>query len=66
MGHDLGCTDEFCVDPSSLPLDTHSGGPVLGPFQRGRKHMEAMMSVDDLAQQQTIRIVIRTGEQVAQ
>jgi hypothetical protein len=26
---------------------TDSGGPVLGTFQRGRKHMEAVMSVDD-------------------
>jgi hypothetical protein len=29
---------------------TDSGGPVLGTFQRGRKHMEAVMSVDVEAQ----------------
>jgi hypothetical protein len=34
---------------------------VLGTFQRGRKHMEAVMSVDDSEQEHTIR----TGEQGA-
>lgn len=36
-------------------------GPVLGTFQRGRKHMEAVMSVHDSKQEHTIR----TGEQGA-
>lgn len=40
---------------------TDSSGPVLGPFQCGRKHMEALMSVEDSEQEQTIR----TGEQGA-
>jgi hypothetical protein len=40
---------------------TDSGGPVLGTFQRGRKHLEAVMSVDDSKQEHTIR----TGEQGA-
>lgn len=34
---------------------TDSGGPVLGTFQRGRKHMEAVMSVDDSDQGHAIR-----------
>jgi hypothetical protein len=36
-------------------------GPVLGTFQRGRKRMEAVMSVDDSKQEHTIR----AGEQGA-
>jgi hypothetical protein len=36
-------------------------GLVLGTFQRGRKHMEAVMSVDDSKQEHTIR----AGEQGA-
>jgi hypothetical protein len=63
--HNLGCTDEFCGEPSSIPMDTPTSVGLRWDRQARAEHMEAMMSVDDPAQEQMIRAVIRTGEQVA-
>jgi hypothetical protein len=65
-GHDLCCTDEFCGHPSSIPIDTPTSVGLCWDRPARAEHTEAMMSVDDPAQEQMIRAVIRTGEQGAQ